>query len=114
MLTISPVILTVRLIFHAQLARFPRRVSESLLSDGDVLGIDTDERNYRSVYSGHNILSAYLSSMVQEESVETGWVTDNRYVIPLHVPSVVVGHVHKHSCLRYWHYKGCHSCLCGL
>eukprot|EP00978_Attheya_sp_CCMP212_P010556 scaffold25642_cov73-Attheya_sp.AAC.3 len=70
-------------------------VSESLLSDGDVLGLDTNERNYRSVYSGHNILSAYLSSMVQEQPVETGWVTDNRYVIPLHVPSVVVGHVHK-------------------
>ena len=70
-------------------------VSDSLLSDGDVLGLDVDERNHRSVYSGHNILSAYLSSMTQEHSVETGWVTDDKYVVPLHVPSLVVGHVHK-------------------
>ena len=69
-------------------------------SSDDSLGVDSDENvtpsfTYRSIYGGHCVLSRYLSELQRGTTVTVGWLGDSKFITPLHVPSIVVGHVHE-------------------
>ena len=49
---------------------------------------------YRSIDTSHNILCRFMNEHSRGIAITTGHVGNTRYVVPLHVPPVVIGHSH--------------------
>ena len=49
----------------------------------------------RLLHPGHCTLSAYISSHETGIETNTGYISNDNYVSPLHVPAIVVGHRHS-------------------
>ena len=68
---------------------------EDSLGDPGVLYSGATVTESISLYSGHCTLSQYVSEHTQGHAINTGWLTDGPYIVPLHLPVAVVGHRHK-------------------
>jgi len=67
----------------------------SHLGDEDSDQYDGPKATHRLMYSGHSTLSNYMQCHSHGMDINTGYITDERYIIPLHIPPLVVGHIHE-------------------
>lgn len=71
------------------------------LDDDSHLGDDANydvvqpQSVHRLMHRGHATLSNYMHCHIHGVDINTGYINDGRYITPLHVPSVVVGHTHQ-------------------
>ena len=61
----------------------------------------TNAREYRSVYPSHNTLCRYIHEHSQSNTVTTGYLGDDKYIVPLHIPSIIPGHTHSRIAVCY-------------
>jgi hypothetical protein len=68
-------------------------INEQLDEDHD---IDNSEvQLHRLLHPEHCTLSAYIAAHTHGYEVNTGYLGEGKYVSPLHIPALVVGHRHS-------------------
>ena len=58
-------------------------------------------REYRSIDTRHNILCRYINEHSNRQAVSNGYLGNNKYIVPLHIPSIIPGHTHSRIAVCY-------------